>query len=225
MSGIRSTSRLGAGTRLTAFVLASVCAAVAGCGDSDKPKKASVQTIAVLRPPPPPPPPKPEEKPPEPEIKKEEVKLPDPEPQKADAPDEPPPSQDLGVDAEGGAGSDGFGLQGRPGGRDITTIGDGGGGGGKRMQFSLFERAVAAHLQEELSRRERLRQSDYRILVRLWLTPSGSVEKVELASSSGNRDLDELLRTALADVTPFRESVPADMPQPIKIRLTSRGAG
>jgi hypothetical protein len=93
-------------------------------GKSGKARKAPVQQIAILRPPPPPPPPKQEEKPPE--LKKEEVKIPPPPQEQAPKDrDAKAPGKDLGVDAEGGAGGDGFGLVGKKGGRDLIG-GDGG---------------------------------------------------------------------------------------------------
>lgn len=211
------------GTWPALVVTAIALSLLAGCSDSDKPKKPSIQTISVLRPPPPPPPPKPEEKPPEPEVKKEEVKLPDPEPEPQQASDEPPPGEQLGVDAEGGAGTDGFGLVGRPGGRDITTIG-GGPSGSDRARYSMFANLVQSHLQEELSKRERLRQANYRAVVNVWFSASGSVDRVEVVNGSGNSDIDNAIRTALSG-TSVAESPPPDMPQPVKIRLTSRGAG
>lgn len=191
-------------------------------GDHGKAKKPSLQTIAVLRPPPPPPPPKPEPKPPEPEMKKQEVKLPDPEPEVQ--PDEPPPAQDLGVDAQGGPGSDGFGLQGRPGGRDITTIGGEGQGSG-RGRFGAFAAQVEAFLQEQLARDGRLRSADYRAVLELWFRADGRIERAELVGGTGNAELDTALRTALAGVPALRVPLPADLPQPIRLRLTSRGAG
>jgi protein TonB len=196
---------------------------IAGCSDSDKRKKPSVQTIAVLRPPPPPPPPKPEEKPPEPEIKKEEVRLPEPD-QKPEAADEPPPGEQLGVDAEGGAGNDGFGLVGKPGGRDITTIGEGGGGGG-RAQFNAYAGLVQVRLQEQLQKRDRLRQSDYRAVVRIWFTERGGIDRVEVVDGTGDAEIDSAIRSALLDVRSIDQAPPEGMPQPLKLKLTSRGAG
>jgi protein TonB len=191
-----------------------------------KPRKPSIQTIAVLRPPPPPPPPKPEEKPPEPEVKKEEVKLPDPEPKPQDsADDKPPPGPDLGVDADGSGAGDGFGLVGKKGGQDITTLGQGGGGGANRAQFALFTNLVQAHLQDELSKNRKLRSADYRVVLRLWLSQDGRVSRAELAGSSGDAEIDQAIRATLAEAAPLRQAPPSDMPQPLKLRLTSRGAG
>lgn len=195
-----------------------------GLFSGGKAKKPSVQTIAVLRPPPPPPP-KPEEKPPEPEMKKEEVKLPDPEPKPQEAQnDQPPPGPDLGVDADGSGAGDGFGLVGKKGGQDITTIGQGGGGAG-RVQYAFFTNMVQAHLQEELSRNKKLRSTDYKVVLKVWFGTDGRVERTELAGSSGDGDIDQQIRTTLAEAGPLRQPPPPDMPQPVKLRLTSRGAG
>lgn len=185
---------------------------------SGKPRKPSVQQIAILRPPPPPPPPKQEEKPPE--IKKEEVKLPPP-PQE-DAPkdaDAKEAGKDLGVDAEGGTGGDGFGLVGRKGGRDLI-----GGDGGARSRFAFYTNIIQQQIQDELSRNKRLKSGEYRAVVRIWLAADGRTQKVDLAGSTGNADVDSSLRAALADIT-FRQPPPQDMPQPVRLRISSRGPG
>lgn len=189
--------------------------------DGAKPKKAGVQTIAVLRPPPPPPPPKPEEKPPE--VKPEEVKLPEPEPvPKADS--EPPPGPDLGVDAEGGAGSDSFGLVGKPGGRDITEIGEVNASGiGDR--FAGFKAALGVHFQDALMRNEKLRNANYRASLSVWLSPAGRVERVEIAKGSGDDAVDALIRATLAQAGTLQPAMPHDLPQPVRLTVTSRGAG
>jgi protein TonB len=193
--------------------------------DSGPQKKPSVQTIAVLRPPPPPPPPKPQEKPPEPEIKKEEVKLPEPEqPPEPQANDEPPPGEQLGVDADGSGAGDSFGLQAKKGGRDITTIGEGGGGGVNRAQFTFYTNMMQAQLQEQLMKNKKLRSADYRAVVKIWLAQDGRVERVEVTSGTGDADIDETIRMAVAD-TRVRQAPPENMPQPVRLRLTSRGAG
>lgn len=189
--------------------------------DTGKGPKSRTQVIAVLRQqPPPPPPPKLAEKPPE--IKKEEVNLPTPEPKAAD---EPPPAQNLGVDAVGNGAGDSFGLEGRKGGRDITTIGEVGNGAGSRAKFAFFTNMVQAHLQEELSRNQKLRSADYKAMIRIWFGANGKVDRAELMGSTGNTDIDRTLTTALAEISPLSSTPPSDLPQPMKVRLTSRGAG
>ena len=188
--------------------------------DTGKGPKSRTQVIAVLRQQPPPPPPKLAEKPPE--IKKEEVNLPTPEPKAAD---EPPPAQNLGVDAAGNGAGDSFGLEGRKGGRDITTIGEVGNVAGSRAKFAFFTNMVQAHLQEELSRNQKLRSADYKAMIRIWFGANGKVDRAELMGSTGNTDIDRTLTTALAEISPLSSTPPSDLPQPMKVRLTSRGAG
>ncbi len=190
--------------------------------DTGKGPKPRTQVIAVLRQQPPPPPPKSAEKPPE--IKKEEVKLPAPTPEPKAA-DEPPPAQNLGVDAAGNGAGDSFGLEGRKGGRDITTIGEVGNGAGGRAKFAFFANLVQAHLQEELSRNQKLRSADYKAMIRIWFGANGKVDRAELMGSTGNTDIDRTLTTALAEISPLSSAPPSDLPQPMKVRLTSRGAG
>lgn len=185
--------------------------------NSDSPvKKPVIQQISLLRPPPPPPP-KPEEKPPEPEIKKEEVKIdqPQPEPETPQqAKDDTPAGKDLGVDADGGAGADGFGLIGKKGGRDLF-----GGGGGK---FSGYTGLLKQRIQEALAKDKRLRNGDYKAIVKVWLKHDGSLDHFELTGSSGNPETDAAIKVALTAMPPLRDMPPDDMPQPVKLRISSR---
>ena len=207
-------------TYLFACLVACALAVALGYGlmklfsKSEAPRKQVVHNIALLKPPPPPPPPKPQEKPPE--VKKEEVKVEQPKP---DAPkqDDAPAGKQLGVDAEGGAGSDGFGLVGNKGGRDLL--------GGGRMGFAFYTNGLQRFLQDELARNKQLRGADYRIVVRLWLAPDGAVRRVELAGSSGSPDVDARVRAALGALAAVREAPPENMPQPVKLRISNRGAG
>ena len=204
-------------------VIAAIAAIVMSFMTEGKSRKRTViQQIAVLRPPPPPPP-KPEEKPPEPEIEKQEVKLPEPdtppEPQQADAPASP----DLGVDAQGTGNGDSFGLVGKPGGKDITTIGAG--GGGDRAQFSFFAGSMQRHFAEQFNKNEKLKNRDYKVVIKVWLGTDGRVQKFEIAGSSGNEGTDSAIKSALSQMTPMAEPPPENMPQPVRLRMTSRGAG
>lgn len=184
--------------------------------DTGPRKKSSVQEISLLRPPPPPPPPKVEEKLPEPEIKKEEVKLPeDQPPEEVPQAEAPPPSPGLGVDAQGSGSGDGFGLQGRPGGQDITRIG----GDGDRNTW--YAGVLRAQIQRVLARNERLRGADFRVVVHVWVENDGSVRKALLADSTGDSDKDRRLQLALADIPALRETPPEGLPQPVRFRVVS----
>lgn len=183
-----------------------------------------VTQIAVLRPPPPPPPPKTPEKPPEPPKVKDEVKVDPPKPvdtPKADAPKEAPPPGPLGVDAQGTGPGDGFGLAGRPGGRDITLGGNSGGGG---LGHALFATGVARHIAQELARQGALRSVEYRVELRVWLARDGRLERWEIARGSGDPALDRLLGDGLAHIAALRQPMPEGLAQPLRIRVTSADA-
>lgn len=193
-----------------------------GLQSTPQPQRKITQ-IAVLRPPPPPPPPKTPEKPPEPPKVKEEVKLDPPkpdEPKPADAPKEAPPAGPLGVDAQGTGPGDGFGLAGRPGGRDITLGASGGGG----LNHSLFANGVARHIAQELARLNTLRSVEYRVELRVWIGRDGRIERWEIARGSGDAALDRALGEGLAKVAALRQPAPEGLAQPLRIRVTSADA-
>ena len=186
-------------------------------GNGDAPKKKKViQEIALLKPPPPPPPPKTPPPPPKEEIKEKiDVPKPDNAPAKAEA---PPPGPDLAVDAAGGAGGDGFGLVGRKGGADL--IGSGTGGGSK---FGWFGALVKERLQEVIARDRKLRElGDFQRLVNVWVDANGAITRVELVGHSDNAEIDNALRQLLRSVPPVRQGAPADMPQPVRLRVALR---
>lgn len=210
-----------------ATVIALVAAMIKSfLAKSGKPPRATVQQIAILKPPPPPPP-KVEDKPPPPEMKREEVKIPEPDkpPQPDQARDEPPAGSNLGVDAEGGAGTDGFGLVGRKGGRDLLSIGSDGGKGSDRQRFAFYTNRIQQHFQEQLAREEKLRTRDYRVVVKVWLGGDGRVQRTELVDGTGHDDTDAALRAALGRMPALADAPPDTMPQPVRLRIISRGAG
>lgn len=182
--------------------------------------KMVTQITLVVPPPPPPPPPKPpEEKPPPP---KEEVKIEQPKPvEEAKPAPEQPPAGPLGLDANGNGPGDSFGLVGRPGGRDITV---GGGGGGSGMGLSLFGSATARHIAQELARDPKLKSVSYKIEIRVWLSKDGRFEREEIVRGTGDRELDALIRAGLGQLGALTTPVPQNLPQPLRIRVTSSDA-
>ena len=177
-------------------------------------QKMKVQQITLVRPPPPPPPP-PEEKPPEPEIK-EEVKLDEPQPvpdapQQADA---PPPD---GI-AEGPAGGMATDIA-----RGVPTLpGSGGGGNPWAWYDALVNDAVNSAFQAALGREKALKNKNYKVVVKVWIDGSGQVARATLVDSTGDTRADEVLKEALRSMGALRDTPPSDMPQPMKIRVTSR---
>lgn len=177
--------------------------------------KKTVQQISLVRPPPPPPKPE-EEPPPPPEEIQEEVDVPEPRDAPEPSPqDQPPPGDLLGLDAEGTAGADGFGLVARKGGRDLLA---GGGGSAYRWYAGVLKQELVAHLSEY----ERIRSQRYTVEVRLWLGANGEIREVDLAGTTGDRALDEELRTALASLQRVPNAPPDDLPQPVQLQIVSR---
>lgn len=181
-----------------------------------KPTKSEkkIQPITLLKPPPPPPPPPKVEKPPEPEIK-EKIETPqeEPEPMPESPPDEAP-ARDLGLDAEGTAGSDGFGLAARKGGNGLF------GGGGN--PYAWYGGLIKNGMLNILSSHEELRRKGYTAIVKVWLKADGSVERVELSKGSNDADIDELLTRLLNKFDKVAEPPPPGMQQPVKIKISSR---
>lgn len=175
----------------------------------EQPKRQVAQVVKLIRPPPPPPEPPP---PPPPEEKIEEP-LPQETPEET-PPDESAPAEQLGIDAEGTAGSDGFGLAARKGGRDL--LGSGG------AVFGWYTSMLKDSIQDILSEDERVRRGAYQVTVRVWLTHDGNVERIKLASTSGNPELDAAIEKALGKMSRVREAPPIEMPQPVTLRIVSR---
>jgi outer membrane biosynthesis protein TonB len=182
-------------------------------------KKPGLQQIALIKQPPPPPP-KPPEKPPEPPKIKEEVKVDQPKPDdpKPAEPknDDPKPASDkpLGVDADGKAGSDGFGLVGNKGGRDLTSTG---GGGSGRYYTGLLQR----NFFEALARNRKAPLQEFSVVVSILLGEDGRVQRADIVTSSGNAEIDSLIQATLAEMPALREVPPTNMRQ-VQLRLNRR---
>ena len=173
--------------------------------------KQVVQQVRLIRPPPPPP--EAEPPPPPPEVE-EEVDLPEPTPTPETPSDQPPPGELLGLDADGVAGGDGFGLAARRGGRDLLAS------GGDR--FAWYAGMLKEDLLAFLADQRDLRSRAYSVNVRLWLDGQGAVTRVALAGSTGDSALDQQLETLLASMSRVAEAPPADLPQPVQLRIVSR---
>ena len=181
---------------------------------SEKPVKheKKIQTIDLVKPPPPPPPPpKVEPPPPEPEMEKLEEPEPDPEPL-PDVQDQQP-AGDTGLDAEGTAGSDAFGMVGKKGGRGLLGGGDANAGYATSIKESLID---------ILSEHEELRRKSYSAVIKIWLTPEGNVSRFELSRGSNDEDIDKLLNKLVSQFKKAKEPPPPGMAQPIKFKISSR---
>jgi TonB family protein len=193
----------------------------------DKPeaRKRQVQMVTLVKPPPPPPPPEMKEQQPEPEEVMEET-VPEEAPREdvAEDSDAPPPGDLLGLDAEGGAGSDGFGLAARKGGRSL--IGGNGGRENLLQKFAWYTRIVREEL-ENLVRRHLeenggIPKGELQTIVKIQLDEQGRVNAFKIEGSSGNTEMDRAVAKIL-ETAAVNEPPPEEMPKIIKLKISSQG--
>jgi hypothetical protein len=210
------------------ILLAGAAAVGALLKDDDGSKKKRAMAMVQLLPPPPPP--KIEEQPPEPEVEeKEEVaeeEIEGPTPEEADAaPEEAPPGEQLGVDADGSAGGDAFGLVGKKGGRALIGSNPGDGAGALRRYAwynQAVEKAVRAKLDGLLEAEKGLAGKGLAAEVELFLDADGVIQSHRIRKSSGNKEMDALLARALGMVR-LDEPPPEGMPRGLRIQIQARG--
>ncbi len=205
----RRSGRITTAVVLFFFVLLGAGFAYLIGSDKGGGKKVFIAKVDLVRPNlPDKPPPPPKEKPPEPEAQKQTIVTPqDMAPQQAGpkGDDKPAPEGPLGLEGEGGAGSDGFGLVGRgKGGRDVTTLGTGFGKGGGSDQAALQRRFgwYTRIVGEELNKlvRKRLEESGGMpkgtAEVEVWfeMDEQGNIADYRIIRSSGNKAMDEALK-------------------------------
>ena len=201
-------------------------------------KKVFVSKVDLVRPNtlPDKPPPPPKEKLPEPEVQKKEtiVAPQDIAQQTASAKGDDKPAADgpLGLDAQGGAGSDGFGLAARKGGRDVTTLGTGPRvGGGKDMATLLRQYAPYTRLvEEDVNRvvRKRLEENGgipkgkLEALAEIVVGNRGDIRQYRIIRPSGNKSMDEAVKESLKFAR-ISEPLPEGCPRTMNIKITSQG--
>ena len=142
----------------------------------------------------------------------------------------PAPEGPLGLDAEGGAGSDGFGLAARKGGRDVITLGTGPGGGGLdgaalARKFAWYTRLVQEELKKTALKRleesGRFPKGKQEVEVRVVIDDGGIVTECRVIGSSGNQAVDKAVQESLEHAK-ISERPPADLPRRMTFRITSR---
>lgn len=171
-----------------------------------------------------------------PPLPKEE-KRPDPQPDKAQPqpvpqPD-PTPPQPQQVREEGPTGDAPGALSGGSVTNEgvpaapISGTGSGGGGTGTastRAEERFYAQAARQLLRDAIERHLKGDTTRATADFQLWIEPSGAIRRFEL-QSSGNREADEELRTALADATrEVKLPPPPDVPQPMRFRVSLRPA-
>ncbi len=196
-----------AGIGLLAIIAYGLYSLSGGSG-SKHPKPPRISLLPST--PPPPPPPKEEKKPPKEE---KEVKIEPP-----DVKQPPAPDNTLKMEGEKGDAPSAFQA-------GTVTKENYIPGSERGNSFAFYSNLIQKFLQDELTRNKTLAGKEYKVALKLWFGASGKIEKFTLTQTSGNPETDTLIRNALAELPPLKTPPPDTMPQPVRLRVTSRGAG
>jgi protein TonB len=209
------------------FVTGAVFAVKFLLKDDSQRRKRRIQMVTVVKPPPPP---KIKEKPPEPEIKKkEEIIEPEPEetpPEPTDdmSEDDTPPGDDLALDADGSAGSDGFGLRAKKGGRAL--IGGSYSDASMMRRYGWYTRIIQEELRKRMNRHMEenggIPDGNLKAQIRITLDELGKIVDFDISRSSGNPKMDKAVVNALKLAT-ISEPPPKGMPRTIKLKISAKG--
>ncbi len=210
-------------TRRRHLPLIIACMTVAGVGggafalirsfinSAPAPKQQVVQEIHLIRPPPPPP----DQPPPPPPPEQEKVQVPDPQQQPDPTPStQLPPSENLGLDADGGAGGDAFGLVGNRGGRDITASGG--------SAFAWYASLLKDQILNVLNNDQHVRSGQYRVSLRVWVNDDGSVKQVQITRGSGSADRDRAIEADLQQIKHLSQAPPPGMPNVVSLEVRAQ---
>jgi TonB family protein len=191
-------------------------------------RKNTTATVTLLKPPPP----VIKERPPEPEIKEvpKQEEIIDPglkneaETPQNDSQDSTPAGDTLGVDAEAGAGSDGFGLVGKKGGRSLLA-----GGSGKvslLTKFVGYTQIVTTEIRKKVMKRldeeGGIPKGKLQVVIRVSVDAEGKIIDHRIIGSSGNNRMDEAIIDSLRSFR-ISEPPPESMPRTMNIKIISQG--
>jgi len=208
------------------FLVGAVSAIKFLLKDDGRRRKRQIQMVTLVKPPPPP---RIKEKPPEPEVKKEKIIEPEteetpPEAAEEQSRDEPPPGEELGLDADGSVGSDGFGLRANKGGRAL--IGGSYGDAAMMRRYAWYTRIIQDELRKRMKRHMEdaggIPDGDLKALIQIELDDDGKIVAFNLAQSSGDPMLDDAVINALRPAT-IGEPPPRGMPRVIKLKVSAKG--
>ena len=187
-------------------------------GDSHKKAMTTVKLLPDTPPPPPPPPPKepPKEQPKE---VKEVKEIPQPKP------DQAPPAEVLKMEGAAGDGPSPFAagaVNNEYKGGDVgTKIG----GGPSKYQFAYYTGMIKTQIEQAIAKDKTLANGSYKLVVKVWVSGNGHIERFEIVGSSGDAMIDGLIKKTVSEMPPLSESPPSDMPQPVKLKVTARSVG
>jgi len=178
-------------------------------GKSAKPAR-QVQVVQIIRPPPPPPPDQPPPPPPEKTEQPLPKDTPEPTPEDQQAPEQP-----LGIDAQGTAGGDAFGLAARSGGSDLI-------GGTGTAPFAWYTNRIRDVVQEKLAAAPCTRAAKGSLSIHVFVEADGRVKQIKLASTTGDQRLDRCVDTALTSITRMSDPAPPGLPEQITMQIAFR---
>jgi TonB family protein len=91
--------------------------------------------------------------------------------------------------------------------------------------YRWYTDQIDSRIEEALGAQKELAKAQYSVVVHIWLARDGKVERAELQGSTGDKAIDKLISKALTGMGSIAEAPPEDMPQPVKLRITSKIAG
>ncbi len=186
-------------------------------GAQQKKQVTTIKLIPDTPPPPPPPPPKePPKEQPKPDAPKE-IKVEQPKPA------ETPPAEQLKMEGPAGDGPSAFAagaVSNDYKGGDVKTIGSDGG-----AKFNWYAGILKNQIQDALEKDSKLKESQYKLIVSVWLKPNGDIERLEWSGSETEPAIQQGVKAALDNMPAMRDAPPEGMPQPIRLRITARKMG
>jgi periplasmic protein TonB len=168
-----------------------------------------VETVQIIRPPPPPPPDEPP--PPPPEKSPEPLPKDQPDPTPEQQPDQAP-EQPLGVDADGSAGGDAFGLAARRGGSDLI-------GGTGTAPFAWYTNRMRDEIKDRLAASPCTKSAKGSVSTRVLVGADGHVKQIKMMAGTGNTKVDECVESVLASITSMADAPPPTMPEQVNLRI------
>lgn len=187
------------------------------------PQKKGPTTIKLLpdTPPPPPPPPKepPKEQPKEQPKQMKQEEQPKPVEQPA------PPSEVMKMDGPAGDGPSPFAAGPVTNENRVADTGPVISSKKSLAAFAWYTSKIKSRIEEAIAEKKELADSQYKIIVFVWIASDGKIDRAELQGSSGDPQVDKNLTSALTQLKPLGEAPPGDMPLPVKLRITSKSMG
>ncbi len=86
------------------------------------------------------------------------------------------------------------------------------------MYASRLQRAI----EDALLEIKGPRRYAYSVVASIWVGKSGDIFRAELVKSSGKPEVDSVLVQTILDLQVLDEAPPPNMPNPIRMRITSR---